>query len=101
MAKKPGGMSPRTKRLLTASLFVVLVCVGLAFHTGTGTLSMLGVGSVAALCPLGGVEVAIASRAIVPAGVIGLAIAAVLVLCSGARFAPGAAPWGFCGVCSA
>ena len=94
MARKQEGMKPRTKRLITALLFVALVCVGLAFHTGVGTPSMLGVGSVAALCPLGGVEAAIASRSVVPAGVIGLAIAVALVLLFGRAFCAWGCPMG-------
>lgn len=84
--KGAGGMLPRTERRLCALCLVALACVGLAFHTGTGTPSMLGISSVAAICPLGAVEAAIASRTIVPAGVIGLIIAVAVVLLVGRAF---------------
>ena len=99
--KGAGGMLPRTKRRLCALCLVALACVGLAFHTGTGTSSMLGISSVAAICPLGAVEAAIASRTIVPAGVIGLIIAVAVVLLVGRAFCSWAARWCCCGRCSA
>ncbi len=80
------GVKPSTLRTLTALVMVALVCVGLAVHTGTGTPSMFGISSVAALCPLGAIEAAIASRTVVPAGFIGLAFVVVAVLLVGRAF---------------
>ena len=73
-------------RTLSEVLFVALVCVGLAFHTGTGTASSFGIGTIATLCPLGALETAIASRTIVPPALIGLAIVVVLTLALGRAF---------------
>lgn len=94
MAKNSKKTKPANKRTLVALAVIVFVCVGLAFHTGTGTLSIAGISSVAALCPLGAVEAAIASRTIVPAGVIGLVIVVVLVLLVGRAFCGWACPMG-------
>ena len=52
-------MSRRTGRLwrtLTALAFLVMTAVGLAWHTGWGTLSSFGLGSIAQICPLGAFE---------------------------------------------
>lgn len=75
-----------TLRALSALGVVALVCVGLALHTGTGTPSSFGIGDIAALCPLGGIEAAIASKTIVPPMLIGLAVVAVLTLLLGRAF---------------
>ncbi len=80
------GVKPSTLRTLTALVMVAFVCIGLAMHTGTGTPSMFGISSVAALCPLGAIEAAIASRTIIPAGFIGLAFVVVAVLLVGRAF---------------
>ena len=55
---------------------IALVCVGLALHTGTGTPSAWGVFDVAALCPLGAVEAALASKTVVPPMLIALVFSA-------------------------
>lgn len=83
---KRKGVAPATLRTLVAFAMVVFVCIGLAVHTGTGTPSMFGISSVAALCPLGALEAAIASRIVVPAGFIGLAIVVIAVLLVGRAF---------------
>lgn len=46
----------RTARKTACAAVFVAVVVGLLFHTGTGTLSSAGVGSIAAVCPLGLLE---------------------------------------------
>ena len=69
-----------TLRVLSALGVAALVCLGLALHTGTGTPSSFGIADIAALCPLGGVEAAIASRTVVPPLLIGLAVVVALTL---------------------
>ncbi|MEC4295874.1 4Fe-4S binding protein [Adlercreutzia shanghongiae] len=79
-------MKLKTKRTLAAVGVLGLVGVGLAVHTGTGTPSAWGIGDIAAICPLGGIEAAIASRTIVPPLLIGLAIVVALVALAGRAF---------------
>ncbi|MFR5092184.1 MAG: hypothetical protein ACLTDR_09520 [Adlercreutzia equolifaciens] len=54
-------MKLKTKRTIAAVGLLGSVGVGLAVHTGTGTPSAWGIGDIAAICPLGAVEAAIAS----------------------------------------
>ena len=49
-------------RVMTTLFFFGLVAAGLAFKTGFGTLCYLGYGAVSAICPLGALEAALASR---------------------------------------
>ncbi len=79
-------MKSKTKRTLAAVGVLGLVGVGLAVHTGTGTPSAWGIGDIAAICPLGAIEAAIASRTIVPPLLIGLAIVVALVVLVGRAF---------------
>lgn len=70
-----------TLRTLTALAVVGVVCAGLAFSIGTGTPSAFGLYDIAALCPLGAVEAAIASKTVVPPLLIGaLVVVAATVL---------------------
>lgn len=73
-------------RTLSALAVIALVCAGLALNTGTGTPSAWGVYDVAALCPLGAVEAAIASKTVVPPMLIALGIGVVLVVLFGRAF---------------
>ena len=75
-----------TLRVLSALGVAALVCLGLALHTGTGTPSSFGIADIAALCPLGGIEAAIASRTVVPPLLIGLAVVVALTLLLGRAF---------------
>ncbi len=79
-------MKLATKRTLAAVGVLGLVGVGLAVHTGTGTPSAWGIADIAAICPLGGIEAAIASRTIVPPLLIGLAVVVDLVALVGRAF---------------
>ncbi|MBC5583215.1 4Fe-4S binding protein [Eggerthella sp. NSJ-70] len=56
----------RRLRAATACLFIALVVVGLATNAAFGTLSSFGVGDLALICPLGSLEVLLASRTFVP-----------------------------------
>lgn len=73
-------------RTLTALAVVVLVCIGLALHSGTGTPSAWGIYDIAALCPLGAVEAALASKTVIPPLLIAGALALVLVVIFGRAF---------------
>ena len=73
-------------RTLSALAVVALVCVGLALHTGTGTPSAWGIYDIAALCPLGAVEAALASKTVVPPMLIVLAVGVVLAVLLGRAF---------------
>lgn len=75
-----------TLRTVTALGFVAVVAVGLAVHTGLGTPSSFGWNEIAALCPLGAVEAAIASKTVVPPLLIGAVVAAVITLLVGRAF---------------
>lgn len=56
----PGKRGFRRMRAIACAAVFVSVCVGLVFHTGAGTLSSFGVGSIASVCPLGQLEVFLA-----------------------------------------
>lgn len=73
-------------RTLSTLAVVGVVYIGLAIHTGTGTPSAWGIADVASLCPLGGIEVLLASKSFVPPLLIGLAFAVVLTLVLGRAF---------------
>ena len=73
-------------RTLSALAVVALVCLGLAFHAGTGTPSAWGIYDIAAICPIGAVEVALAAKTVVPPMLIAFAIGVALVLVFGRAF---------------
>ena len=52
----------RIRGWVAFALVVGLTVLSLAFGTGTGTLSALGIGSVAALCPVGALESFLGAR---------------------------------------
>lgn len=68
----------RVRALVALGVFVV-VGIGLAMHTGTGTISSMGYGWIAAVCPLGSLEALFGSWAFVPRLLIALAV--VLLAC--------------------
>jgi ferredoxin-type protein NapH len=67
-------------RRITLGTVLVLLLIGLVFHTGTGTLSSFGWRSIASICPLGAIESFLADRAVFPRALIAL----VFVIASGA-----------------
>ena len=81
-------MKRNSKLLRTLSVLAViaLVCLGLALHTGTGTPSAWGIYDIAAICPLGAAEAALASKTVVPPMLIALAIGLALVVLFGRAF---------------
>ncbi len=79
-------IKPQVLRALSALLVFVVVGIGLAVHTGLGTVSSFGIYDIATLCPLGALEVALAAHTIVPPMLIGLAIVACITLLLGRVF---------------
>lgn len=82
-------MSRRTGRLwrtLTALAFLVMTAVGLAWHTGWGTLSSFGIGSIAQICPLGAFEAMLADCTFLPQAFFGLCVVAIIVVIFGRIF---------------
>jgi len=73
-------------RTLSISLLIVLALVGLAFHTGTGTLSAFGYSTISAICPLGSIETLLASKTFIPAVFISLAVFLVISIVFGRIF---------------
>lgn len=70
-------------RVVTLSLVFVAVIASLAFDLGLGTPSSFGVGQFFLLCPLGGLEALLASKALVPVTLISLAVVVAFALLFG------------------
>lgn len=70
-------------RVVTLSLVFAAVIASLAFDTGIGTPSSFGIGQFFLLCPLGGIEALLASKALVPITLISLAVVAAFALLFG------------------
>ena len=66
----------RRLRTLTAAAFILMTCAGLIWHTGWGTLSSFGIGSIAQVCPLGALEAMLADRTFLPQAFFGLLVVA-------------------------
>ena len=83
---------PSVLRTVTAATFVVLVVVGLAFHTGWGTLSSFGIGAIAAICPLGAIEMSLADGSLLPRVLIGFIVFLLVTALFGRIFCGWACP---------
>lgn len=70
-------------RVVTLSLVFAAVIASLAFDTGIGTPSSFGIGQFFLLCPLGGIEALLASKALVPVTLISLAVVVAFALLFG------------------
>lgn len=70
-------------RVVTLSLVFVAVIASLAFDLGLGTPSSFGIGQLFLLCPLGGFEALLASKALVPVTLISLAVVVAFALLFG------------------
>ena len=70
-------------RVVTLSLVFVAVIASLAFDLGLGTPSSFGIGQFFLLCPLGGLEALLASKALVPVTLISLAVVVAFALLFG------------------
>lgn len=56
----------RTLRLATMAAVVIMLVIGAVRNAGTGSISAFGVENIAAICPLGYLETALAGRDIMP-----------------------------------
>ena len=86
----------RRLRSLTAAAFIVMTGIGLAWHTGWGTLSSFGIGSIAEVCPLGALEAMLADRTFLPQAFFGLLVVAAVVVLFGRIFCGWSVPCRFC-----
>ncbi len=79
-------ISAATLRTVTVLAFIALTVIGLAFKTGTGTLSAFGFRTVSLVCPLGSIEAMLASRTVLPRALISLIILIVIAVALGRVF---------------
>lgn len=82
-------------RVLGVLAFLALTAAGLAWHTGWGTLSAFGWGAVAAICPLGGLEAALAGHSVTLRAVAGIGVSLAFIILLGRAFCGWVcpAPW--------
>lgn len=81
--KKPKASTVRT---LSALGVIAVVCAGIALHIGVGTPSSFGIYDIAALCPLGAVEAALAAKTVVPPMLLGAVLLVVVTVFVGRAF---------------
>lgn len=79
-------MKVSTLRGLVALAVLVVTGVGLALHTGTGTVSSMGLDWVAGICPLGALESLLGGYAFIPRVLIVLAIVVGAIMVFGKAF---------------
>lgn len=79
-------MKSNKLRTITAAVVFVVLCIGLVAGISTGTLSGFGWDTISMLCPLGALSTMIATKTLLPRGVVSLVIAAVVVLIFGRVF---------------
>jgi ferredoxin-type protein NapH len=79
-------MEPSMIRGFTAGAVFVVVGLGLVFNTGLGTLSSFGYNQIAAICPLGSLEVLFGTWMLVPRAILGLLGVIFLVIFVGKAF---------------
>ena len=84
-AKKAAGKISRARTIVLLVVFLSIVA-GLILGNGWGTLSSLGVGAIAYLCPLGALETVIAGHSPVLRGVISLVCVLAVVALLGRTF---------------
>ena len=77
------GRAIRRARTVTLLAVFIAVIVSLAFDSGLGTPSSFGIGEFFLLCPLGGLEALLASKALIPVTLISLVVVAVGALLLG------------------
>jgi ferredoxin-type protein NapH len=70
-------------RRVTMGLVFAAVIISLAFDSGLGTPSAFGIGGFSLLCPLGGLEAMVASKAFLPVAALSLLVVVVLTLLFG------------------
>lgn len=82
----------RIRGLVAFALVVGLTVLSLAFGTGTGTLSALGIGSVAMLCPVGALESFLGARQVTLHGALCVGVTVLATLAAGKAFCAWACP---------
>lgn len=75
-----------TLRTIAILAFVALTVAGLVWKTGAGTLSSFGYRTISAVCPLGGLEVMIAEKTLLPRPLLSLLLFAVIAVLLGRVF---------------
>lgn len=75
----------RIRSICIIAVFALIV-VGLIAHWGLGTLSSLGVGAIAYICPVGALETLLAGQEIIPRLIVGFLCALVLIVLLGRFF---------------
>ena len=79
-------MKMRTKRGLVSLIVFLSVIVGLVIHTGTGTPSALGWRDIAAICPVGALEVLAGAKAFLVHPIVLLVVILIVGFCVGKAF---------------
>lgn len=79
------------KRITLLRTFIVLLFVGVAaggviWHTGWGTLSSFGLGSIAHICPVGALESMFASKTFISTALICLGLFSLVIVLLGRFF---------------
>ncbi len=74
------------------ALVIGVTALACAFDAGTGTLSALGIGSIASLCPVGALEVAVGAKSVSVQMLLCAGVAVVLTLVLGKAFCSWACP---------
>lgn len=75
-----------TLRTVSILAFAAITVIGLAFKTGSGTLSAFGYREINAICPLGSIEAMLASRTLLPRALISMAALFVFAVALGRVF---------------
>lgn len=70
-------------RTLSVLVFVAITILGLAYKTGSGTLSTFGYKTISLICPLGYFEAMLASRSLLPRALVSFIIVVVFVVILG------------------
>lgn len=82
----------RIRGITCFAIVIGLTAVSLAFGTGTGTLSALGIGPIASVCPLGSLEAILGSKVVSLHGMLCLAAAVIAILIFGKALCSWACP---------
>ncbi|MHC1711343.1 MAG: 4Fe-4S binding protein [Solidesulfovibrio sp.] len=82
----------RKLRAYTVTVLILLVLSGSITHLSFGTFSSFGFDAISAICPLGAIETALASKTFIPRLFIGLAITVLATLLLGRVFCAWACP---------
>ena len=81
-------------RGIVLAAVLIAAFVGIVFHFGWGTLSSFGIGDLALLCPLGGLESMLSSHSIVVHAVVAMVLVGAIALLTGKAFCAWGCPAG-------